>query len=105
MVTSFPSPPNLHKPTEGGACRHHPGRHLPPVVLASTAGRRINLGTLTAAHTVIYCYPMTGVPGKPLPQGWDMIPGARGCTPQACGFRDHYRELNDLCAQVFGLST
>jgi peroxiredoxin len=48
---------------------------------------------------------MTGVPGKPLPEGWDLIPGARGCTPQACDFRDHYRELNDLGAEVFGLST
>jgi peroxiredoxin len=48
---------------------------------------------------------MTGVPGKPLPEGWDMIPGARGCTPQACEFRDHHRELADLSAEVFGLST
>jgi peroxiredoxin len=53
---------------------------------------------------VIYIYPMTGVPGKPLPQGWDMIPGARGCTPQTCGFRDHFKELKALHADVFGLS-
>lgn len=54
---------------------------------------------------MLYCYPMTGVPGKPLPEGWDMIPGARGCTPQTCSFRDHYRELLDLKVEVFGVST
>ena len=48
---------------------------------------------------------MTGVPGRPLPEGWDSIPGARGCTPQACGFRDHHREIAELNAEVFGLST
>jgi peroxiredoxin len=65
----------------------------------------VGLSNLTAARTVIYCYPMTGVPGKPLPEGWDMIPGARGCTPQTCGFRDHFQELLQLQAEVFGLST
>ena len=78
---------------------------MPVVILPSTAGRMVNVGALTAARTVIYCYPMTGVPGKPLPEGWDLIPGARGCTPQACDFRDHYRELKELGADVFGLST
>lgn len=53
---------------------------------------------------MIYCYPMTGVPGKALPEGWDSIPGARGCTPQTFGFRDHYQELLELKADVFGLS-
>ncbi len=48
---------------------------------------------------------MTGVPGKALPEGWDLIPGARGCTPQSCGFRDHHAELTELGAEVFGLST
>jgi peroxiredoxin len=65
----------------------------------------VDLAALTAPRTVIYCYPMTGVPGKPLPEGWDSIPGARGCTPQACSFRDHHRELGNLGADVFGLST
>jgi peroxiredoxin len=65
----------------------------------------VNLGALAAPRTVIYCYPRTGVPGEPPPDGWDMIPGARGCTPQACDFRDHHRELADLSADVFGLST
>jgi peroxiredoxin len=78
---------------------------VPSVVLSSTAGRMVNLGALAAPRTVIYCYPRTGVPGEPPPDGWDMIPGARGCTPQACDFRDHHRELADLSADVFGLST
>jgi peroxiredoxin len=65
----------------------------------------VNLSELSAPRTVIYCYPMTGVPGKPLPEGWDMIPGARGCTPQTCGFRDHYQELLQFNVGVFGLST
>jgi peroxiredoxin len=65
----------------------------------------VNIARLTALRTVIYCYPMTGVPGKSLPEGWDTIPGARGCTPQACDFRDHHRELAELSAEVFGLST
>jgi peroxiredoxin len=65
----------------------------------------VDLAHLPGRRTVIYCYPMTGVPGKPLPDGWDMIPGARGCTPQSCGFRDHQHELTQLGAHVFGLST
>lgn len=103
-MTSFPLPPNLPKPIDDGACRHLPGKHLPLVILPSTAGRMVNMGALTAARTVIFCYP-TGVPGKALPEGWDSIPGARGCTPQACGFRDHYRQFRELGADVFGLST
>jgi peroxiredoxin len=101
----FPLPANLPRPVDDGACRHLAGMRMPNVVLPSTAGRAVNLGTLSAPRTVIYCYPMTGVPGKPLPQGWDLIPGARGCTPQACSFRDHHRELTELGAEVFGLST
>ena len=65
----------------------------------------VDLSCLSAPRTVIYCYPMTGVPGTPLPEGWDMIPGARGCTPQTCGFRDRHRELLQLGTEVFGLST
>ena len=78
---------------------------MPHVSLPSTAGRMVDLSELSAPRTVIYCYPMTGVPGKPLPEGWDMIPGARGCTPQACSFRDHHQELSQLNADVLGLST
>lgn len=65
----------------------------------------VDLSHLSALRTVIYCYPMTGVPGKPLPEGWNEIPGARGCTPQTCSYRDHHQELLQLKADVFGLST
>jgi len=98
-------PPGLPPPVDDGACDHLPGLFMPSIRLPSTAGRLVDLGALTAPRTVIYCYPMTGVPGKPLPNGWDMIPGARGCTPQACAFRDHHRELADFGAGLFGLST
>jgi peroxiredoxin len=101
----FSLPPNLPRPLNDGAADHLVGMTLPNVSLPSTAGRTIDLSDLSAPRTVIYCYPMTGVPGKPLPEGWDMIPGARGCTPQACGFRDHHQDLLQLKADVFGLST
>ena len=78
---------------------------MPEISLSSTAGREVMLSDLNAARTVIYCYPMTGVPGKPLPEGWDMIPGARGCTPQTCGFRDQHGAFTELKVAVFGLST
>lgn len=104
-MTDFPLPPNLPQPVDDGAAAHLTGMPLPRVSLRSTAGRLVDLSSLSAPRRVIYCYPMTGVPGKPLPEGWDMIPGARGCTPQTCGFRDHHRELSQLGAEVFGLST
>jgi peroxiredoxin len=103
--TDFPLPADLPRPVDDGACRHLTGMRLPHIILPSTAGRMVDLAALSAARTVIYCYPMTGVPGKPLPQGWDLIPGARGCTPQTCAFRDHHGELAELGAEVFGLST
>ncbi len=78
---------------------------LPSVALVATSGRTVNLAALSARRTVIYCYPMTGVPGRPLPDGWDLIPGARGCTPQTCGFRDLHETFARLKTEVFGLST
>jgi peroxiredoxin len=103
--TDFPLPPNLPAPVDDGAADHLRGLAMPQLSLPSTAGRRVDLSRLGAPRTVIYCYPRTGVPGELLPEGWDMIPGARGCTPQTCGFRDHHRELAQLGADVFGLST
>ena len=103
--TDFPLPSNLPRPVDDGAAEHLTGVLLPQVSLSSTAGRVIDLSNLSTPRTVLYCYPMTGVPGKPLPECWDMIPGARGCTPQACSFRDHYQEISGLKAEVFGLST
>ena len=73
--------------------------------LPSTAGRQVQLDALGSGWTVLYCYPRTGRPDEPGPPDWDAIPGARGCTPQACSYRDHHSELRALGAQVFGLST
>jgi peroxiredoxin len=97
-------PGGLPKPEDDGACDHLPGMRVPPVSLTATSGEHIDLSTL-AGTTIVYCYPLTGRPDRDLPQGWDEIPGARGCTPQSCAFRDHHAELQDLGARVFGLST
>lgn len=96
-------PPNLPVPTDDGACAHLPGMAVPPVELPSTAGGRVVLAEL-AGRSVVYAYPRTGVPDQDPPDGWGLIPGARGCTPQACAFRDHHAELQALGARVFGLS-
>jgi peroxiredoxin len=101
----FPLPPNLPQPVDDGATDHLIGMSMPKILLPSTGGRRIDLSTLGAPRTVIYCYPRTGVPGEPLPEGWDMIAGARGCTPQSCGFRDLMEEFEKLRVEVFGFST
>jgi len=98
-------PPNLPVPQDDGAADHLTGRELPGIELPSTSGRSIRLDQLPGRLSVIYCYPMTGRPGVPLPAGWDLIPGARGCTPQSCVFRDRYAELKQLGAEIFGLST
>lgn len=97
-------PPNLPVPEDDGACDHLTGRHVPSVPLPATDGSTIDLAQL-AGSSVVYCYPRTGEPGVPAPEGWDQIPGARGCTPQSCAFRDRYGELQALGARVFGLST
>ena len=97
-------PEGIPTPTDDGACDHLPGMRLPPVILPSTAGKLVDLSSLPG-RTVVYCYPRTGRPGEELPQGWDEIPGARGCTPQSCAFRDHHEELRSLGVRVFGLST
>jgi len=97
-------PNNLPAPEDDGGADHLPGMRLPPVSLASTSGEVVDLSALPG-RTVVYCYPMTGRPDRSLPTGWDEIPGARGCTPQSCSFRDHHAELRALGASVFGLST
>jgi peroxiredoxin len=98
-------PPDLPAPVDDGAARHLTGVRLPDLALAATDGSAVNLGGL-AGRTVVYAYPRTGEPGQPSPEGWDAIPGARGCTPQSCGFRDHFAELERLgIAQLYGLST
>jgi len=96
-------PADLPIPQDDGSTNHLRGMRLPNVSLAATNGKTINLGDIKA-KLVIYCYPMTGQPNVALPDGWDQIPGARGCTPQSCSFRDHYQELQALGAEVIGLS-
>lgn len=97
-------PDDLPVPEDDGAADHLPGTSLPPISLASTAGEVVDLSALPG-RAVVYCYPMTGRPDRSLPTGWNEIPGARGCTPQSCSFRDHHAELGALGARVFGLST
>jgi peroxiredoxin len=98
-------PTNIPAPQDDGGARHLAGLKLPSVPLTATNGAQVDLSTLPG-RTVVYVYPRTGVPGQPLPDGWDAIPGARGCTPQSCSFRDHFAELKRLgVAQLFGLST
>ena len=97
-------PEDLPIPIDDGACNHLPGMQLPSVLLMSTTGRAVDLAKISG-RTIVYCYPRTGRPEKDLPQGWNEIPGARGCTPQSCAFRDHYQELRMLGVEVFGLST
>ncbi len=98
-------PPNIPVPKDDGAGRHLAGMELPDLALQATSGVAVNLSKLPG-RTVVYLYPRTGVPGVDPPDGWDQIPGARGCTPQSCSFRDHAGELQRLgVAQLFGLST
>jgi peroxiredoxin len=97
-------PEGLPEPADDGASDHLPGTPIPHVPLISTTGEPVDLAALRG-RTVVYCYPLTGRPDLELPQGWDEIPGARGCTPQSCAFRDHHEELRALGARVFGLST
>lgn len=96
-------PIDLPIPEDDGATAHLKGMRLPNVSLLATNGLSIDIGAIQG-WLVIYCYPMTGQPNVALPDGWDQIPGARGCTPQSCSFRDHYQELQNLGAEVIGLS-
>lgn len=97
-------PPDLPVPEDDGGADHLTGMTIPDVALPATDGETVRLAGLPG-RAVVYCYPMTGSPDNPPPEGWDLIPGARGCTPQSCAFRDHYAELRALGARVFGLST
>jgi peroxiredoxin len=98
-------PPDIPVPQDDGAARHLTGMKLPDLALPATSGGAVNLARL-AGRIVLYIYPRTGVPGVDAPPGWDDVPGARGCTPQSCGFRDHFAELKALgVAHLFGVST
>jgi peroxiredoxin len=99
-------PEGLPVPVDDGAASHLPGRAGPALALPATDGRPVALGALGRGRAVVYIYPMTGRPGVDLPEGWDDIPGARGCTPESCGFRNLHTELLAAgAAQVFGLSS
>ena len=97
-------PQDLPIPLDDGGADHLTGLPLPDLTLNSTADQPINLAQLSGRY-VIYIYPMTGRPDVALPDNWEAIPGARGCTPQSCSFRDHHAELQALNTNVFGLST
>lgn len=105
MVDSFETlPSDLPVPVDDGACDHLAGMRMPALRLPSTQGGAVDVAGV-AGLAVFYCYPMTGLPGTPLPEGWDAIPGARGCTPQSCAFRDRHADIIALGAEVFGIST
>jgi peroxiredoxin len=95
----------LPRPEDDGAASHLTGMRMPSVHLPATEGSTVDLSVLKG-RVVVYAYPRTGRPNQPNPEGWDLIPGARGCTPQTCTFRDHFAELRSLGVDhLFGLST
>jgi peroxiredoxin len=96
-------PPDLPVPEDDGAADHLPGTAIPPLVLESSQGP-VDVAELCSERGVVYVYPRAGRPGVPLLDGWNEIPGARGCTPQSCAFRDHAAELAALGARVAGVS-
>jgi peroxiredoxin len=104
-VTDFHAlPSDLPVPVDDGAADHLMGMAIPSVRLISTLGVAVDLAEAAEQRVVVYAYPRTGKPGEPLPEGWDGIPGARGCTPQSCGFRDHVEDLAAYGVSVIGLS-
>lgn len=102
---AFPLPDDLPEPEDDGGADHLPGTAVPQVTLQATDGTAVDLSSLSG-RTVVYCYPKTGRPDEDVvPDGWEEIPGARGCTPEACGFRDHYQALHGRgVSEVYGLS-
>jgi peroxiredoxin len=105
MSTDFTSlPENLPVPEDDGTADHLPGAEVPGIELPSTLGGELDLAEAAAGRVVVYVYPRTGTPGQPLLEGWDDIPGARGCTPQSCAFRDTREELARHGAELIGIS-
>ena len=105
MSTDYTSlPASLPVPRDDGAADHLPGLAVPPLALPSSGGGTANLAELAAGRLVAYVYPRTGTPGHPSPAGWDDIPGARGCTPQSCAYRDSLAEFERLDVTVIGIS-
>jgi peroxiredoxin len=98
-------PDGLPVPQDDGAAAHLPGLAMPSLTLTATTGPPVDVSALGHPRAVLYIYPRTGQPGVPLPDGWDEIPGARGCTPESMSFRDLHQEITGLGAEVFGLSS
>jgi peroxiredoxin len=98
-------PPDLPVPVDDGAADHLRGAAVPAVTLPATSGRRVDLAALARQPAVLFFYPRTGQPGQSAGRDWDLIPGARGCTPQSCGFRDLHAEFRALGVSVAGVST
>ncbi|KAK1035344.1 hypothetical protein LTS16_014676 [Friedmanniomyces endolithicus] len=95
----------IPEPEDDGACQHLQGTQFPSLSLPSTSGKPIDISTLPGL-TILFIYPRTGAPGENIPTEWDAIPGARGCTPQACSFRDASQEFADLGVErILGCST
>lgn len=106
-MTDFTTlPADLPIPKDDGAADHLPGMAMPALSLQASDGQSVNLADPSPGRTVVYLYPLTGRPGVDLPDGWDAIPGARGCSTEACDFRDHFADLQAAgAAQVWGLSS
>ena len=100
-------PADLPRPADDGAADHLRGATLPAIALPATRGDALRIDRVPAGfdRLIVYAYPMTGLPGVASPPGWEEIPGARGCTPESCGFRDHAADLAATGATVLGLST
>jgi peroxiredoxin len=106
MADYLSLPSDLPAPEDDGGADHLPGLSMPSIGLPGTGGETVALDRLPRGRTVLYLYPMTGKPGVDLPEGWNEIPGARGCTPESCGFRDLYADLQTAgVSAVYGLST
>lgn len=97
-------PDNLPVPVDDGTCAHLEGMRVPSVSLISSSGNKINIGSIEGL-LVVYFYPLIGRPDSPPMLGWNEIPGARGCTPQSCAFRDFYSEFNEIGASIYGVSS
>lgn len=98
-------PINLPKPEQDNACDHLLNSTIPDISLPTQNDNLLKLNRTDTFRLVIFCYSMTGHPDRPLPVGWDFIPGARGCTPQNCSFRDNYDNLIKVNALPIGVST
>ncbi len=97
-------PDDLPAPEDDGGADHLPGRPVPKVALRATSGGAVDLAELATGLLLAYVYPRTGIPGEPLPAGWDDIPGARGCTPQSCAYRDSVAGFEERGARLVGIS-